>query len=105
MRLSGIGSVPAASIRGQRQDDAARTSSRTATGSSALVPITPDPSKVATPRQAVRHDTPFIAHLIAMAQQSPQTRVLRQVEPQVARAAYSAGRTSALEPRRTLRTA
>lgn len=35
-----------------------------------------------------RHDAYFVTQLIAMAQHSPQTRVLRRAEPQVARTAY-----------------
>lgn len=104
MRLSGIGSVSAAAVGGQKQSDAVRTFSRAATGGTALIPASPDP-ETAAPRHAVQHAAPFIAHLIATAQQSPQTRVLRQIEPEIARAAYAAGGTNPLQPRRTLRTA
>ncbi|HVV40458.1 MAG TPA: hypothetical protein VHC94_05275 [Nitrobacter sp.] len=71
----------------------------------ALVPVSPGPSETAAPRQAVHHAAPFIAHLIAMAQQSPQTRVLRRIEPEIARAAYAPDGTNPPQPRRTLRTA
>jgi hypothetical protein len=39
-------------------------------------------------RSPARHDAYFVTQLIAMEQHSPQTRVLRRAEPQVARAAY-----------------
>jgi hypothetical protein len=55
----------------------------------ALVPV------VAAPRRPepvthglIRPDASFVAHLIAMAQLSPQTRSLRRAEPEHVQAAY-----------------
>jgi hypothetical protein len=39
-------------------------------------------------RSSACHDAFFVTQLIAVAQHSPQTRVLRRAEPQVAQAAY-----------------
>jgi hypothetical protein len=57
----------------------------------ALVPM------VAAPRRPepvvhglTRPDASFVAHLIAMAQLSPQTRILRRAAPEHVRAAYRA---------------
>jgi hypothetical protein len=51
---------------------------------SAIVPVEHPPVSRAT----ARHDAYFIAQLIAMAQHSTQTEVLRPAGPQVAQAAY-----------------
>jgi hypothetical protein len=59
-----------------------------ATESRALVALSPiaDPSE----RQAGYRHAPFVAHLIAVKDQHPQTRVRRRAEPDEALAAYRA---------------
>lgn len=42
----------------------------------------------AAERYAARPSAPFMAHLIAMAEQAPQTRVLRRETPAIAQGAY-----------------
>lgn len=42
------------------------------------------------PRSATRPDAAFVTHLIAMAEQAPQTRPLRRDTPATARATYGA---------------
>jgi hypothetical protein len=44
----------------------------------ALVPLTPAMARPEAPQILSRPDPSFVAHLIATAQQSPQTRVLRR---------------------------
>jgi hypothetical protein len=61
--------------------------SRVTAASVALVPV------VATPRRLAqvaltRPDPSFVAHLIAMAEMSPQTRSLRRAAPEDVQAAY-----------------
>jgi hypothetical protein len=57
----------------------------------ALVPLVAAPQRLApTSRGLTRPDPTFVTHLIAMAQMSPQTRVLRRAEPQDVQAAYRA---------------
>jgi hypothetical protein len=56
----------------------------------ALVPIGPAAREGGTLRQDRRPNADFIAHLIAMATQAPQTRVRRRAEPDQAIAAYRA---------------
>lgn len=54
--------------------------------SRALVPVErPVPSSVV---RTARPDASFVAHLIAMAEQDPQTRTLRRETPAVARGVY-----------------
>ena len=65
----------------------------------ALVPTTPPPMRdscATRPRPAA----PFLAHLIATAQQLPQTRMRRRAEPTDARVVYTA--TAPAEIGRTL---
>jgi hypothetical protein len=55
----------------------------------ALVPLAPSPRRPpATGEPMSRPDPSFVAHLIAMAELSPQTRVLRRAGPEHAQAAY-----------------
>jgi hypothetical protein len=55
----------------------------------ALVPIVDAPQRlVPAARGLTRPDTSFVAHLIAMAELSPQTRLLRRAAPQDVQAAY-----------------
>ena len=51
---------------------------------SAIVPVEHQPVL----QSMARHDAFFVTQLIAMAQHSSRTRVLRRAEPQVAHAAY-----------------
>jgi hypothetical protein len=59
--------------------------------SRALVPVE-RPLRASAVRMA-RPDASFVAHLIAMAEQAPQTRTLRRAAPAVAHGAY--GRATA----------
>jgi hypothetical protein len=59
----------------------------------ALVPVTqPAPWSAAFSQSLSRPDSPFVAHLIATAEQVPQTRNLRRATPADAQTAYSASR-------------
>ncbi len=57
--------------------------------SRSLVPVSSSDLKDA-PVSRLRLSSPFLAHLIATAQQAPQTRVRRQAEPGEASARYTA---------------
>src|SRR5262249_55909563 len=68
----------------------------------ALVPTTPSRASavcVTRPRQSAV----FLAHLIATAQQAPQTRMRRRAEPTESRAAYIAASVDAERGRTVLR--
>jgi hypothetical protein len=55
----------------------------------ALVPVVAAPRRLAPAAHGLtRPDPSFVAHLIAMAQQSPQTRMLRRAAPEDVQAAY-----------------
>ncbi|MEH2473872.1 hypothetical protein V1281_004943 [Nitrobacteraceae bacterium AZCC 2161] len=56
----------------------------------ALVPVAPPLRAAPVSSSLSRPDPSFIAHLIAMAEQSPQTRVLRRAEIADVEAAYRA---------------
>jgi hypothetical protein len=56
----------------------------------ALVPVESIASDRPVPPAGRRANADFIAHLIAMAQQAPQTRARRRADPQEALAAYRA---------------
>jgi hypothetical protein len=59
------------------------------TVSVALVPVvTARRRPVSTAHGPTRPDAPFVAHLIAMAELSPQTRMLRRAAPAYVQAAY-----------------
>jgi hypothetical protein len=59
------------------------------TASVALVPVVTAPRRpVAAAHGLTRPDAPFVAHLIAMAESSPQTRMLRRAAPADVQAAY-----------------
>jgi hypothetical protein len=63
--------------------------SRGAPASVALVPVVAAPRRLAPVAQALtRPDPSFVAHLIAMAEMSPQTRLLRRASPEDVQAAY-----------------
>ncbi len=51
------------------------------------------------PRRLGRPDAAFVTHLIAMAAQVPQVRLLRRASPQDARAAYTPGLTPVIGSR------
>jgi hypothetical protein len=91
MAISGIGrtaAAPSERIRASQNDAAA-------TGR-ALVPVTPVLRTQAPHREprTVRPDAAFVAHLIATAVQTPQTRALRRASTAEALASY-AGRMAA----------
>lgn len=74
----------------QAEQSAAHASALTETAPSrALVPLQ-SPAR-ASVLYAVRPNASFVAHLIAMAEQAPQTRALRRETPAVAHGAYSGG--------------
>jgi hypothetical protein len=55
----------------------------------ALVPVAASPRRFAPVGQGLtRPDPSFVTHLIAMAEMSPQTRLLRRAAPQDVQAAY-----------------
>jgi hypothetical protein len=55
----------------------------------ALVPVVVTPRRLAPAVQGLtRPDPSFVAHLIAMAEMSPQTRLLRRAAPEDVQAAY-----------------
>jgi hypothetical protein len=58
--------------------------------SNALVPVAPTDQSTAHLRAANRPQADFIAHLIAMSGQAPQTRARRRAAPEHAIAAYRA---------------
>jgi hypothetical protein len=63
--------------------------SRVVPASVALVPIAATPRRLAPVAQGrTRPDPSFVAHLIAMAEMSPQTRSLRRAAPEDVQAAY-----------------
>ena len=82
MIIAGTGRI-SVSADAVRDDDIATRSAGTA-----LVPIIAPVERPSVSRSMTRHDAFFITQLIAMAQHSPQTRVLRRAAPQVAHAAY-----------------
>jgi hypothetical protein len=87
MRVDGISTVPARNHGGERHESD-RESSSTVSGSQALVPVAPAaPSR--EPRTRNAHAA-FLAHLIAVNDQLPQTRERRRADPHVAIDAYRA---------------
>jgi hypothetical protein len=62
--------------------------SRVTPASVALVPVVATPQRLAPAQGLTRPDPSFVAHLIAMAEQSPQTRLLRRAAPEDVQAAY-----------------
>jgi hypothetical protein len=56
----------------------------------ALVPTTPAPQHAPAGSRMSRPDPSFVAHLIATAEQAPQTRRLRRAAPHEALSAYAA---------------
>jgi hypothetical protein len=54
----------------------------------ALVPVAAPGEPPPQSRSMLRHDALFVTQLIATAQHSPQTRVVRHAAPQAASAAY-----------------
>lgn len=63
--------------------------------STALVPVTPAPAAPRISGGGTRPDPAFVAHLIAVAQQAPQTRTLRRASPEEAQTHYRAQPLSA----------
>lgn len=76
---------------GQAKQPASDTNSAAATPSRAVVSL--QPSTRAAERHAARPDASFVTHLIAMAEQAPQTRELRRETPAIAHQVY--GRATA----------
>jgi hypothetical protein len=63
--------------------------SRVTAASVALVPLVAIPRRLAPVAQGLtRPDPSFVAHLIAMVEMSPQTRLLRRAAPEEVQAAY-----------------
>ncbi|MEH6951525.1 hypothetical protein V4R08_09285 [Nitrobacter sp. NHB1] len=83
MTIAGAGRIAAIAANAARDNGVARRSDDTAPVS-VIAPVERPPVW----RSAPRHDALFVTQLIAMAQHSPQTRVLRRAAPQVAHAAY-----------------
>jgi hypothetical protein len=55
-----------------------------------LVPLAPAPLRGSAGSRTSRPDPSFVTHLIATAEQAPQTRRLRRAAPQEALSAYAA---------------
>ncbi len=75
--------------------------SRVIPASVALVPVAAAPRRLAPIAQGLtRPDPCFVTHLIAMAEMSPQTRLLRRAAPEHVQAAYRsvANQTRAVMP-------
>lgn len=89
-----------------RQDNLDDSASATRHGGTALVAVLPAAACEPCPAHGPRHDAFFVAQLIAMAQHSPQTRVLHRASPRDAQAAYGStaiqNRTAALPAARML---
>lgn len=85
--IAGTGRISAIAANAVRDDNVATQSAGTA-----LVPVIAPVERPPVSRSVARHDALFITQLIAMAQHSPQTRVLRRAAPQVAQAAYHSTR-------------
>jgi hypothetical protein len=64
--------------------------SRVTAASAALVPVVATPRLTQVTQGLTRPDPTFVAHLIAMAEMSPQTRSLRRAAPEDVQAAYRA---------------
>jgi hypothetical protein len=63
--------------------------SRVTPASVVLVPVVATPRRPAPVAQSLtRPDPSFVAHLIAMAEMSPQTRLVRRAAPEDVEAAY-----------------
>ncbi len=69
--------------------DEAGTQEAGTEGSGALVPLGREADAGAVKWRIVRPDSSFVAHLIATAEQLPQTRRLRQAAPADAVSAYA----------------
>jgi hypothetical protein len=63
-----------------------------------IVPVGPVRASVTPDRPSPRPSAPFLAHVIATAQQAPQTRVRRRAEPAEAVAAYQGAPVAARVP-------
>jgi hypothetical protein len=66
----------------------AQGASDTPKASVALVPVVATPRRPAVAQGLTRPDPSFVTHLIAMAEMSPQTRMLRRAAPEDVQAAY-----------------
>jgi hypothetical protein len=82
-----IADVSRATSGGERTQGASDVPAKAA--SVALVPVVATQRRLAPVAQgAARPDASFVTHLIAMAELSPQTRLLRRAAPEDAQAAY-----------------
>lgn len=87
-----VSPIQPSQTRYAERNDARRPNgtNETPAASTALVPVTP-PEAIAKPANSLARPNPaFVAHLIAMAQQAPQTRMLRRASPDEAQARYRA---------------
>lgn len=90
MIVSKIASTTGPSSQARQAAAAANPTAAEPVLSRALVPVEP-PARMPELR-STRPDASFVTHLIAMAEQTPQTRTLRRATPADARAVY--GRTA-----------
>ena len=67
-------------------------------GSRALIAVTPAYRSDSAPTSSRRPSVNFLAHLIATAQQAPQTRERRRAEPEVVIASYRAAAATPAVP-------
>lgn len=92
-----VSPIQPSQARHVERNDARRPkdSNETPAASTALVPITPPDAAAKPATSHARPNPAFVAHLIAMAQQAPQTRTLRRASPEEAQAHYRAQLASA----------
>lgn len=91
----GPGMMPGGRGRTTPHPNAAVAADKSRASGRALVPLDPTAPTNSLDRAAARASAPFLAHLIATAQQAPQTRARRRAEPGEAIAAYSATKAAA----------
>jgi hypothetical protein len=83
MAIADVGQATTGAQPAQRASDAPPKPSV------ALVPVVATPPRLASVAQGLtRPDPSFVTHLIAMAELSPQTRLLRRAAPEDVQAAY-----------------
>jgi hypothetical protein len=82
MQIAGLSQLTGDARQPRTADDAPAK-----VGSGALVPLGAAPRRLA-PAALTRPSPSFVAHLIAMAELSPQTRLLRRAAPEDVQAAY-----------------
>lgn len=83
--------TPATGSNAPKVEVARSASAHESIAAGALISV--GPAERITPSRTVRPDASFVAHLIAMAEQVPQTRTLRRETPAAAHAMYGRAMT------------